>query len=168
LLVGLLGGALAAVAKAVQSRVGGGPDPAPATPASWTPLPNADPVVVPPRATTPTVRATAPVADLQESPAKPAPAAPTPAPATPSTSAAPAKKAASSKKAAPAKKAEAPSAPWVDPVNDEAPASHPIKAKLSSGIYHSPGGLNYERTKPDRCYRDAAAAEADGLRPAKR
>jgi hypothetical protein len=31
-----------------------------------------------------------------------------------------------------------------------------------------PGGANYERTKPDRCYRDEAAAEADGLRKAAR
>ena len=44
------------------------------------------------------------------------------------------------------------------------PVSHPVKAKLSSGIFHVPGGQNYERTKPDRCYLDAAAAEADGLR----
>jgi hypothetical protein len=28
--------------------------------------------------------------------------------------------------------------------------------------------LNYLRTRPDRCYRDADAAEADGLRAAKR
>ena len=31
----------------------------------------------------------------------------------------------------------------------------PVKAKLASGIYHVPGGGNYERTKPDRCYVDA-------------
>ena len=43
-----------------------------------------------------------------------------------------------------------------------------MKAKLASGIYHVPGGGNYERTKPDRCYVSAEAAEADGLRPAKR
>jgi hypothetical protein len=48
------------------------------------------------------------------------------------------------------------------------PASHPVKAKLASGIYHVPGGGNYDRTKPDRCYVDAAAAEADGMRAAKR
>jgi hypothetical protein len=159
LLVGLLGGALAAVAKAVQSRTSA---PEPAAPASWTPLPKAEPVVVPPRVTTPTVRATAPIADLQEPL--------TPPRGTPAV-AAPTKKAATSKKAAPTKKPEAPAAPaapWVDPVDGDAPASHPIKAKMSSGIFHSPGGLNYERTKPDRCYRDAAAAEADGLRPAKR
>lgn len=47
------------------------------------------------------------------------------------------------------------------------PASYPIKAKLTSGIYHAPGGLNYERTKADRCYADGDAAEADGLRASK-
>jgi hypothetical protein len=47
------------------------------------------------------------------------------------------------------------------------PATHPIKAKMSSGIYHVPGGANYDRTHPDRCYIDAAAAEADGLRRSK-
>ena len=56
----------------------------------------------------------------------------------------------------------------VDPVDGECPASHPVKGKLGSGIYHVAGGLNYTRTRPDRCYVDAAAAEADGLRPAKR
>jgi len=57
---------------------------------------------------------------------------------------------------------------WVEPGADgECPASHPIKAKLASGIYHSPGGANYARTKPDRCYTDEAAAAADGLRPSK-
>lgn len=47
------------------------------------------------------------------------------------------------------------------------PASFPIKAKLTSGIYHAPGGLNYDRTKADRCYADGPAAEADGLRASK-
>lgn len=45
---------------------------------------------------------------------------------------------------------------------------YPIKAKLSSGIFHQPGGLAYDRTKPDRCYPSTEAAEADGLRAAKR
>ena len=58
--------------------------------------------------------------------------------------------------------------PWLEPVNGECPPTHPLKAKMSSGIYHVPGGRMYERTRPDRWYRDAAAAEADGLRPAKR
>ncbi|MBV8981733.1 MAG: hypothetical protein JO086_12595, partial [Acidimicrobiia bacterium] len=57
---------------------------------------------------------------------------------------------------------------WVDAVNGECPPTHPVKAKLSSGIFHVPGGAMYARTKPDRCYRDPAAAESDGLRPAKR
>lgn len=48
------------------------------------------------------------------------------------------------------------------------PPSHPVKGKLSSGIFHVPGLLNYERTRADRCYVDAAAAERDGLRVARR
>jgi hypothetical protein len=57
---------------------------------------------------------------------------------------------------------------WVEPDAATCPASHPVKAKLKSGIYHAPGGANYARTAPDRCYRDPDAAAADGLRPAKR
>ena len=51
---------------------------------------------------------------------------------------------------------------------DMCPETHPVKAKLRSGIFHEPGGGNYERTRPDRCYRDADAALADGLRPPRR
>lgn len=59
-------------------------------------------------------------------------------------------------------------APWVEADGDgTCPPTHPIKAKVKSGIYHEPGGANYDRTKPDRCYVDAAAAEADGLRRSK-
>lgn len=57
---------------------------------------------------------------------------------------------------------------WVDPVDGACPNGYPIKAKVKSGIYHQPGGVAYDRTNPDRCYPDAAAAEADGLRAAKR
>ena len=57
---------------------------------------------------------------------------------------------------------------WVEPDDGTCPASHPVKAKMSSKIFHVEGGLNYERTHPDRCYRDAAAAEADGLRKSAR
>jgi micrococcal nuclease len=57
---------------------------------------------------------------------------------------------------------------WVDPEGKICPSSHPVKAKLSSGIFHVPGGLSYDRTNPERCYVDAAAAEADGLRASKR
>jgi hypothetical protein len=71
--------------------------------------------------------------------------------------------------AAPAPVATAPAAEaWLAPDDGVCPTSHPVKAKLASKIYHLPGMQNYERTHPDRCYRDAAAAEADGFRPAKR
>lgn len=59
-------------------------------------------------------------------------------------------------------------AAWVEPTDGTCPASHPVKAKMSSGIFHVEGGLNYDRIHPDRCYRDPAAAEADGLRKANR
>jgi hypothetical protein len=88
-------------------------------------------------------------------PERSAPAVETPAPKPP------AKKAAAKKKAAPP-------TPWVEPVDGACPGSHPVKGKLTSSIFHVPGGFNYPRTKPDRCYLDAAAAEADGLRPSKR
>ena len=61
-----------------------------------------------------------------------------------------------------------PAAPWVEPADGACPDTHPVKAKMTSGIFHVPGGLNYPRTRPDRCYIDAASAEADGLRPSKR
>ena len=57
---------------------------------------------------------------------------------------------------------------WVEPDGDSCPSGYPVKAKLSSKIFHVPGGANYERTNPDRCYRDEAAAQADGLRKAAR
>ena len=57
---------------------------------------------------------------------------------------------------------------WL-PANDDGstPDSHPVKAKESSGIFHVPGGRFYDRTKADRCYPTAAAAEADGYRQSK-
>ena len=57
---------------------------------------------------------------------------------------------------------------WVDPEDGACPASHPVKAKVQSGIFHAPGSAFYDRTRPDRCYRTVAAAEADGLRPPRR
>ena len=77
---------------------------------------------------------------------------------------------------------------FVDPDADGAcPVTHPVKAKLTSGIYHVPGGGNYDRTKADRCYVDrgsrgsrrparrqaltrhsARSATAGGVRPATR
>jgi hypothetical protein len=86
--------------------------------------------------------------------------APFPFPPVPRSSSAPAP--------APAAPVRSPEVGWVEPDADgECPSTHPIKAKLGSGIYHLPGGVNYARTKADRCYAEGAAAEADGLRPSK-
>ncbi len=57
---------------------------------------------------------------------------------------------------------------WVFAVDGECPPSHPIKAKLRSGIYHMPGMMAYDRARPDRCYATEVDARADGLRRAKR
>ena len=57
---------------------------------------------------------------------------------------------------------------WIPAVNGACPIDYPVKAKHSSEVFHSPEGASYERMAADRCYRDAEAAEADGLRPAKR
>lgn len=81
-----------------------------------------------------------------------------------------AKKAPLTAKKAGAKKAakkRAAVAAWVDPNDGVCPTSHPVKAKLTSKIFHIRGGMNYERAVPERCYRDPAAAEADGLRQSK-
>jgi hypothetical protein len=56
---------------------------------------------------------------------------------------------------------------WVAPVDGRCPDGYPIKANDNSGIFHVPGGRFYERTVPERCYADAADAEADGYRRAK-
>ncbi len=58
--------------------------------------------------------------------------------------------------------------PWVEPVDGSCPLTHPVKAKLSSGIFHEPGGGNYDRIRAERCYVDPEAAIADGLRAPKR
>lgn len=65
--------------------------------------------------------------------------------------------------------ATAPDAPsWIAPgPNGTVPDSHPIKVKVSSGIFHVPGGRFYERTSADRLYPNAESAEADGYRPSK-
>lgn len=59
-------------------------------------------------------------------------------------------------------------ATWTTPVDGECPEGFPIKAKLSSGIFHLPGMSAYARTHPDRCYASADDALVDGLRAAKR
>ncbi len=169
LTLGLLGGLAFAVVKMLGAR----PEPEIATrPDRDEPWPrlSTDPAVPAPAEVhlVPDPAAPSAVAPIVEEPvveppAKPAPAKP--AAKAPATKKAPVKKA-TAKKAA-AKKA-APVKAWVDPKGGVCPTSHPVKAKLASKIFHLPGGFNYPRTRPDRCYIDAAAAEADGLRPAKR
>ena len=58
---------------------------------------------------------------------------------------------------------------WAEPNPDgSCPDGFPVKVKIASGIYHVAGGLNYERTKADRCYASPAAAAADGFRQSQR
>jgi hypothetical protein len=88
--------------------------------------------------------------------------------ATPSRAAKPTRKGPARK--SPTGKAEEPPGErlWVPANEGVCPPSHPVKAKLSSKIFHTPSGRNYSRTKADRCYPDEASAQADGLRPAQR
>lgn len=48
------------------------------------------------------------------------------------------------------------------------PATHLVKAKVSTRLYRLPGTAAYDRATPDRCYVSAEAAEADGFTRAKR
>ena len=155
--LGLLAGAGLGVLKVVRGRKG--PDP-------W-----ADSWVStgPPGGTRPSPAPVAPapapqpVQTEETAAAKPEPAKAAPSRATKPTRTGPARK-------SPTGKAEDPPGErlWV-PANDGVcPQSHPVKAKLSSKIFHTPASRNYSRTKADRCYPDEAAAQADGLRPPQR
>jgi len=66
-----------------------------------------------------------------------------------------------------ADRAAAPADGWVEPVDGQCPASHPVKTNGSSRIFQVPGGRSYGRTQPERCYSTPEAAAADGYRPAK-
>jgi hypothetical protein len=57
---------------------------------------------------------------------------------------------------------------WVTASDGVCPQTHPVKAKLSSKIFHLPGARNYSRTQADRCYPDEESAVADGFRRAQR
>lgn len=78
----------------------------------------------------------------------------------------PAKNTPAAKKKAPAP-AGVPSA-WVAPEGRVCPESHPVKAKLTSRIFHLPGMAAYNRTTPDRCYPDESSAVEDGFTKAQR
>jgi hypothetical protein len=152
LTVGVLVGIAVAVAKVLGKR-SLGTEPAPEPSAPWPRL-EPDPGLHEPPATT----------SLLPDPDAPhtSNGAPRPAPAARATKATKATKRATTATATAADTA------WVEPTGDVCPTSHPVKGKLGSKIFHLPGMLNYERTRPDRCSRDGDAAEADGLRPAKR
>ncbi|MGV3759404.1 MAG: hypothetical protein ACO1PW_07645 [Actinomycetota bacterium] len=140
-----------------QERLIADPD-APAAPVP-DPEPVHQPVAMAPPPAEPVAAADEPTAKASKRASKAA--ATKPAKGTPKKAAQPAAK-------KPTKKRAAPPRAWVEPSGDVCPTSHPVKAKLASNIFHVPGGLSYGRTRPDRCYRDEATAEADGLRPAKR
>lgn len=158
---------VAAVAAAVRALLRE-QDPLPAPPTGpgggpWPPLQNPSPTV--PRSDGDATRGSA----APGTPPAPRPsAAPTPDPAdddTPSGTVAPepAGVPVGSERTAPS------GATWVEPASGGGcPDGYPIKANLKSKIFHAPGQLNYDRTSPDRCYASADAAEADGLRAAKR
>ena len=148
---------------------------APVTEVDLAPVREPEPVAKPEPVAAP--KAVAPAPAPAPAPARPA--------ATPIKKTTPVRKAGAprrqlvARKAAPAKavatKAVAKKAPvkkavptWVDPKGDICPKAHPVKAKLSSKIFQIPGMFAYDRTKPDRCYRDPDAAENDGFRAAKR
>lgn len=57
---------------------------------------------------------------------------------------------------------------WVEPDGGVCPTSHPVKAKVGPRLFRVPGMPAYERTRPDRCYRDEESATADGLTRARR
>ena len=187
--LGVLIGVVFAVAKTVQARRDAAAE---APPPPWDPLlekprpPTIDlrePVenLVQPASPAPApAPAARPEPDLDVVPA-PQPVEITP-PVPPAATSTPAKKAPAAtqepvaKKAAAAKKAPAkkvakkaaPPAPFVEPIEGVCPTSHPVKAKLSSRLFHLPGMFAYDRTRPDRCYLDGAAAVADGFTSAKR
>jgi hypothetical protein len=161
--VGLLAGIGVGILKAVKGRKGSDPwadswvstgTPG-ATRPSPAPIPAASPKPPAPTATGKADLAGPPAA----APAPPAPSARTTKPSRKG----PARK-------SPTGKAEEPPGErlWVAANDGVCPQSHPVKAKLSSKIFHTPGARNYSRTKADRCYADEASAQADGLRPALR
>jgi hypothetical protein len=161
--LGMLAGVGVGILKAVRGRKT--PDPwadswvSTGTPGATRPSPA--PVPVPAAAPKPPAPADTAAADL----ATPPPASPKPAaPKAPKTSnKGPARK-------SPTGKAEEPPEErlWVAANDGVCPQTHPVKAKLSSKIFHTPGARNYSRTKADRCYPDETSAQADGLRPALR
>lgn len=156
--LGLVAGVVAALAKVLQGRKqpGVGTMPSGEPPVPTGPPKSTQPLVEPSMLKGLDLRKSAAEDDESDN-GQVATAAPTAAPAEPAVGPEPEPAAAAS-----------PGRLWVEPQGTVCPSSHPVKAKLSSSIFHLPGMTAYERTTPDRCYKDAAAAESDGLRQAKR
>ena len=160
--MGLLAGLAAAVVKTVQTRRDRATGPGETVPATWPPLET--PAAPAPATDTPAaVVDEAVVPQLEVEDVTPAPVRKSGAKKAPA-----AKKATRPAKAAKKGTAPADAAAWVEPTGSVCPPSHPVKAKLSSRLFHLPGMFAYARTVPDRCYRSEGDAEADGLRKAKR
>lgn len=156
LLAGVIAGLVIAVVRVLQSRRATY-EPTFAPPSAWppvtTPTEAAEPGMAAPQAATTTVEPEPLVPDAGAATA-PAATAPGDGPGTITEE--------------PAGRSQPLEAPWVECDGYEAPPTHPVKVKLSSGIFHVPGGLNYARCKPDRCYVSEEAATADGFTKAKR
>ncbi len=57
----------------------------------------------------------------------------------------------------------------ISPNGRDCPNDHPIKGNLPSRVYHQDGDPDYGNVNPERCFTNAASAEADGFRaPANR
>jgi hypothetical protein len=151
--LGLLAGVGVGVLKVVRGRKG--PDPWADSWVSTGPPGGTRPSPAPVAAAPKPVQAEGGDAEKPSEPAKAAPSR-----ATKPTRTGPARK-------SPTGKAEDPPGErlWVPAHDGVCPQSHPVKAKLSSKIFHTPASRNYSRTKADRCYPDEASAQADGLRP---
>jgi hypothetical protein len=70
--------------------------------------------------------------------------------------------------------AAAPALTGAAPKGSDCPADHPVKGNIrdrnpnkGEKIYHLPGDNGYAQTKPERCFADAAEAEAAGYRAVK-
>ena len=161
--LGLLFGIGFAVFKTVQSRRASSEPPAPEP---WKPITDSVPRPAPAPAA-PTIQPEPPVDEVGEPILEPAPEPPA-APARPAPAKAVKKAAKAARKAAKTTKKASPAPAYVEPSDGICPPTHPIKAKLASRLFHAPGMFAYPRTRPDRCYRDADAAVADGFTSAKR
>jgi len=155
---GLIMAVLIAVLKVVQARRSSSEDDwAPAGPGSWPPVQETVAVEPPaPIVTHPVPPVTKAASAQKASAAKKAPAA---------------RKATAAKRPAPMKATAAPTSgriTWVEATGRICPPSHPVKAKLSSRIFHLPGMAAYNRTAPDRCYVDEPSAVEDGFTKSKR